>query len=82
MANVVVFDLATRNAVRGVSPTNGVCVLEPIAMTDGRFYVGTEVLVDVVFATAKYASLKLITPVDFETIRALTFQTTKGVATP
>ena len=75
MANVIVFDLATRNLLRRPTPSSSFTVMDPIPMTDGRFYLGVEVLADPAHAfNINAAGIRSIPPVDFETIRALTFQ--------
>lgn len=76
MADVIVFSAAIRDAMRGVSPTNPIAQIEPIPLTDGRYYVGVEVLTDVNYSAPKYQNLKQVQVVDFETIRALTFHFT------
>jgi hypothetical protein len=62
MANVIVFTQAIRDAVRGKSDRDPFSEIEPVLMTDGRYYV----------------DLKNVQVVDFETIRHLTFTLVRG----
>ena len=78
MANVIVFSAAIRNAIRGKSDLDPFSEIEPVLLTDGRYYVGVEVLGDVAYSSPKYANLKNIQVVDFETIRHLTFTLVRG----
>ena len=78
MANVIVFTAAIRNAIRGKSDRDQLSEIEPVLLTDGRYYVGVEVLGDVAYSSPKYANLKNIQVVDFETIRHLTFTLVRG----
>jgi hypothetical protein len=80
MANVIVFTQAIRDAIRGKSDRDQFSEIEPVLMTDGRYYVGVEVLGDVAYSAPKYANLKNVQVVDFETIRHLTFTLVRGVA--
>jgi hypothetical protein len=85
MANVIVFNSTVRNQIRGGSPTNPLSSLEPVLMTDGRYYVGTEILSDPAYAAAKYDAFRaaaVAATVDFETIRHLTFGLVRGAAQP
>jgi hypothetical protein len=71
MANVIVFTQAICDAIRGKSDRDPFSEIEPVLMTDGRYYVGVEVLGDVAYSSPKYANLKNVQVVDFETIRRL-----------
>ena len=80
MANVIVFNATIRDAMRGKSDRDQFSEIEPVLMTDGRYYVGVEVLGDVAYSSPKYANLKQVQVVDFETIRHLTFGLVRGAA--
>ena len=74
MASVIVFSNTVRNQIRGKSPTHPLSQIEPIPLTDGRWYVGTEILSDPAYASSKYDAFRAAAgaaTVDFETIRAL-----------
>lgn len=46
MTEVIVLDPPEAEKVRGRSPKTGRCVLDPVPLKDGRFFLGAEVLDD------------------------------------
>jgi hypothetical protein len=46
MSDVILLTATERDAVRGVSADTASAALEPVALTDGRYFLGVEVLAD------------------------------------
>ena len=76
MPNVIVFDSIARSAIRGTSSKDARSVIEPILMTDGRYYVGVEILTDTKL-DAKIDNVKALPIVDYTTIAAFIFKRTR-----
>jgi hypothetical protein len=71
MAMVIILGATEANQVRGPSdaaPT--LAALQPVALLDGTFYLGTETLADPDFAR-HHALLSGLSRVDFDSIQAL-----------
>lgn len=70
MAYVIVLADEQATEIRGPSAVDPQCAIMPIALTDGRFFVGVEILDDPAHA-AHHDMLADLPMVDYETITGL-----------
>jgi hypothetical protein len=67
---VILLTAAQASEVQGVSAVTPLAALHPMPLTDGRFYLGAEVLTDPAHAD-KLAILSTLPTADFSTIASL-----------
>ena len=70
MPQVLILDKATRDEVLGPSTTHPNAHLDPVALTDGRYILGTEVLDDPAHAEV-HDTLAACEVVDYDTVKGL-----------